>query len=131
MILFFITAILTVIPFTAGAAESRTAGIEIVCSGLEKGDRALYEVYGPGNRKMYSVALTGNGKENVVRRRVKGLEPGVYRVVPAGWNWTYVNSPGSLSLQLREGETAEFSFGAVRRSGLADHYEEGRVTSFR
>lgn len=137
MILLFLVAILTFFSISlevaAGAlpeAGEGTETIEIVCIGLENGDRALYDVYGSGGRKLYSVALQGKGPGKAVSRCIKGLSPGVYRVVPAGWDWTYDQNPGSIELSLRAGETITFNFQAIKRSGVMHHYEEGKLNRF-
>lgn len=107
------------------------AALEIVCSGLGRGDRALYDVYGPDGRKIYSVALQGTGPGKSVSRRITGLKSGVYRVTSAHWDWTYDESPASLELQLSGGEISVFGFTASKRGSLPYNCEEGKLNVFK
>lgn len=130
-ILVFFLALFSSLSGVVKAADSGTASLEIVCSGLKDGDRALYDVYGPDGNKIYSVALQGFDAGKSVSRRIKGLKPGLYRVEATGWNWSYDESPSSLELTVGSGETAVFSFTSAKRRGLSTHYEDGRLNSFK
>ena len=131
MILLFLIVLFSILPGRMKAADSRTAALEIVCTGLKSGDRALYEVYAPSGKKIYSVVLQGNGSGNSVSRRIIGLAPGLYRVKGTDWDWSYDESPDSLEIQVLPGETAVFGFTVSKRSGLFRHYEDGRLNSFK
>lgn len=114
-----------------GNADSDTAALEIACTGLKEGERALYDVFNPKGVKIFSVALQGNGTGVRVSRRITGLQPGLYKVASANWNWSYEESPGSLELQAAPGESAVFEFTARKRSALPIHYEDGKLNKFR
>lgn len=114
-----------------GNADSDTASLEIACTGLKDGERALYDVFDPKGEKIFSVALQGTGTKARVSRRIIGLQPGLYKVVSAKWNWSYEESPGPLELQAAPGESAVFEFTARKRSTLPVHYEDGKLNKFR
>lgn len=135
-------AILAVLPLRPGISNARgadagsggapdTAALEIVCTGLRVGDIAVFDVYGPEGRKIHSVALQGNGQGIAVRRRITGLEPGLYRVESAHWDWTYDKTPDSREMRLTAGESTSFSFSTSRRSGLPLNYENGKLNVFK
>ena len=142
----FLVAILTILSLFSGIFQARgadtgavrggltgdsdAAALEIVCTGLRKGDIAVFDVYGPEGRKIYSVALQGVGSDKAVRRRIIGLKPGLYRVKSANWDWTYDKSPVSLELKLNAGESIPFSFSADKRSNLPLNYEDGKLNVF-
>lgn len=132
VILILLLAAAGSIAFAGPADAGNTSGaiLEINCTGLEKDDRALYNVYGPGGRKIYSVALQGSAPDDSVSRRISGLEPGLYRVAPAGWDWTYEDFPAFLVLPLVPGRTTVFNFTASKRTGLKSSYEEGKLNRF-
>lgn len=136
MIMILLLAVPALLSFRAkasetGDADSATAALEIACTGLKDGERALYDVFNPKGQKVYSVALTGTGTGTRVSRRIIGLQPGLYRVVSAKWDWSYEESPGSFELQAAPGESAVFEFTTRKRSGLPVHYEDGRLNSFK
>ena len=114
-----------------GNADSGIATLEIACTGLKEGERALYDVFSPKGVKIFSVALQGSGTAARVSRRITGLQPGLYRVAGANWNWSYEESPGSMELQASPGEPAVFEFTARKRSALPVHYEDGKLNRFR
>lgn len=114
-----------------GADAGDSATLELVCTGLRKGDIAVFDVYGPEGRKVYSVALQGNGPGIAVRRRITGLEPGLYRVESAHWDWAYDKTPDSREMRLTAGESTSFSFSTSRRSGIPLNYEDGKLNVFK
>ena len=114
-----------------GNADSGIATLEIACTGLKEGERALYDVFNPKGEKIFSVALQGSGTAARVSRRITGLQPGLYRVAGANWNWSYEESPGSMELQASPGEPVVFEFTARKRSTLPIHYEDGKLNRFR
>lgn len=130
-------AILAVLPLrpgisnASGADAGDSATLELVCTGLRKGDIAVFDVYGPEGRKVYSVALQGNGPDKAARRRIIGLKPGLYRVEIANWDWAYDKTPNSREMRLTAGESTSFSFSTSRRSGLPLNYEDGKLNVFK
>ena len=135
MIMIILVAALALLSFRAKASEaedadSATASLEIACTGLKDGERALYDVFNPKGVKIFSVALQGTGTEARVSRRIIGLQPGLYRVAGANWNWSYEESPGSMELQASPGEPAVFEFTVRKRSALPVHYEDGKLNRF-
>lgn len=134
-----LVAILAILPLGPWISDARgtdagttdTAVLEIVCTGLRDGDIAVFDVYGPEGRKIYSVALQGNGNGNAVRRRIIGLKPGLYRVESANWDWSYDKTPNSRAMQLIAGEDTSFSFAANRRNGLPNNCEDGKLNVFK
>ena len=136
MIIIILVASLALLSFRAkaseaGDADSATASLEIACTGLKDGERALYDVFDPKGKKIFSVALQGTGTETRVSRRIIGLQPGLYKVLSTKWNWSYEESPGSLELQAASGESEVFEFTAKKRSALPVHYEDGKLNRFR
>lgn len=136
MIMILLLAVPALLSFRAEASEtgetdSGTASLEIACTGLKDGERALYDVFDPKGEKIFSVALQGTGTKARVSRRIIGLQPGLYKVVSAKWNWSYEESPGPLELQAAPGESAVFEFTARKRSTLPIHYEDGKLNKFR
>ncbi len=117
-------------PAESGDDISQSTVLEITCTGLGHGDRAVYYVYGPEGGKVYSVALQGTGAGQTVSTRITGLRPGRYKVVPAGWDWTYKESPDSVEMIIEYGRTAVFNFTSSKRSGIPLHYEEGKLNRF-
>lgn len=135
MIMIILVAALALLSFRAKASEagdanSATASLEIACTGLKDGERALYTVFDPNGRKIFSVALEGAGPEARVSRRIVGLQSGLYRVVSANWDWSYEESPGSIEIQAAPGDSAVFEFTARKRSALPVHYEDGKLNRF-
>lgn len=131
MLILIIMILASLLPQRANAAAAGTATVEIVCTGLKNGDRALYNVYGPNGKKLYSVAMKGEGTDKSVSRRIIGLTPGLYRVESAGWDWSYDDAPEAVELQATASGTATFNFTATKRSGVPDHFEDGRLNRFR
>lgn len=108
-----------------------TAALEIVCTGLINGEMAVFDVYGPDGRKIYSVSLQGVGHGNAVRRRIIGLKPGHYRAETANWDWTYDKTPVTQEMLLSGGDTAVFNFSTSKSSDLPLNYETGKLNVFR
>lgn len=120
----FFLLLLTVIPATAESV------LEIRCSGLRKGDNAIYRVYDSSDRVLYTISLQGRGAAFPVSRRITGLSAGSYRVEDISWDWSYTVATKSLTLTVADNETATFEFQAVKRAGTVTPFEDSEVNMF-
>lgn len=124
---FLTTFILLFAALVPACAESV---LEIQCSGLRKGENAIYRVYDSSDRLLYTVSLQGMGSYTTVSRRITGLTAGTYRVTDMNWDWSYEVTAPSVTQTVEDGGTATFVFQAVKRSGTGTHFEDSEVNKF-
>lgn len=122
-----ITSIFLLLAVIPTSAEST---LEIQCSGLRKGDNAVFGVYDMSNRLLYTISLHGEGVSVLVSRRIRGLSAGQYRVSDMGWNWSYTLATPSVTMSVADDATATFQFQATKRSGTVTNFEDSEINRF-
>lgn len=124
----FLTTLLLLPAIIPASAEST---LEIQCSGLRKGDNAVYRVYDSSDKLRYTISLHGEGSAVTVKRRIKGLPAGTYKVTDMNWDWSYDNATPSITLGVEDDGTAVFQFQATVRSDAVTHFEDTNVNKFK
>lgn len=122
--------LIVVLMLCGSVSALASSSIVVSCSGVRKGNNAVFRVFDSGDRLVCTVVLEGKGPGVAVSRKIVGLAPGTYRVEDSNWACGYESQERSLSGIVEDNSVRTFSFRLSRRPDATRCLEDEEVNVF-